>query len=331
MASGRDVLNVPELLEAMPACAVPPEVEAILLSMGYPEIRRCTKHKVSFHATYFLDFAGPLPSGAEGRAVLQMIGSELGDKELFHLQRPISAESIVRATALAKDAGIRVPQILASGKVESWGPLSDVPFLVYEFVNTATVEDERVAPGKDLRLAISDVQEKLKCSSLAGIDTEPLPRFEDCFEFTAYLRQLAEQIQAQDLVEALLNMDRSLHAAGIVPIPPTLIHQDLNDGNVLCSPDSSGQWKFDALIDWEGAVVGDSRLAYEHGEPWNALGKLARVVKIRWLMAVASGTLQDAALPRCCAEELVEDYEELSDFLVRSGWLKFVQPLPCMS
>ena len=31
------------------------------------------------------------------------------------------------------------------------------------------------------------------------------------------------------------------------------------------------------------------------------------------------------------AQELVEDYEELSDFLVRSGWLKFVQPLPCMS
>ncbi|CAE7263414.1 set8 [Symbiodinium sp. KB8] len=323
MASGRDVLNVPELLEAMPACAVPPEVEAILLSMGYPEIRRCTKHKVSFHATYFLDFAGPLPSGAEGRAVLQMIGSELGDKELFHLQKPISAESIVRATALAQDAGIRVPQILASGKVESWGPLSDVPFLVYEFVNTATVEDERVAPDKDLRLAISDVQEKLKCLSLTGVNTEPLPRFEDCFEFTAYLRQLAEQIQAPDLAEALLNMDRSLRAAGITPIPPTLIHQDLNDGNVLCSPDSSGQWKFDALIDWEGAVVGDSRLAYERGEPWNALRKLARVVKIRWLMAVASGSLQDAALPRCCAEELVEDYEELSDFLVRSGWLKF--------
>ena len=76
-----------------------------------------------------------------------------------------------------QDAGIRVPQILASGKVpehsiatvftiardsdlkkqracstafaltlhrlevESWGPLSDVPFLVYEFVNTATVEE----------------------------------------------------------------------------------------------------------------------------------------------------------------------------------------------
>ena len=30
-------------------------------------------------------------------------------------------------------------------------------------------------------------------------------------------------------------------------------------------------------------------------------------------------------------QELVEDYEELSDFLVRSGWLKFVQPLPRLS
>lgn len=32
--------------------------------------------------------------------------------------------------------------------------------------------------------------------------------------------------------------------------------EDLNDGNVLCSPDSSKTWQLDALIDWEGAAVG---------------------------------------------------------------------------
>ena len=34
------------------------------------------------------------------------------------------------------------------------------------------------------------------------------------------------------------------------------LSQDLNDGNVLCSPGGNGRWMFDALIDWEGAVVG---------------------------------------------------------------------------
>ena len=32
-------------------------------------------------------------------------------------------------------------------QVESWGPLCDVPFLVYEFVNTATVEARVLGPS----------------------------------------------------------------------------------------------------------------------------------------------------------------------------------------
>jgi len=323
-----DVLRVPEMLEAMPASCAPPEVEAVLMSMGFPPIQRCTRHKVSFHATYFLEFAGPLPSAAEGRAVLQLIGSELGDKPLFHLDRPISAGSIARASELAQEAGIRVPQVLAHGEVEQWGPLCNVPFVVYEFVSTATVEDEVIAPEKDFLAVRADVQLKLTSRSLATVDTEPLPRFEDCFAFTSYLRGLAEQIKAIELVDALVKMDDCLRAAGLEPQPPTLIHQDLNDGNVLCSPDASGEWKLDALIDWEGAVVGDPRLCYERAEPWLSLRRIALIVKIRWLMASFAGGLSSTRLPRCCAEELVEKYEELGRKLQSGGWLVSVQPLP---
>eukprot|EP00913_Durusdinium_trenchii_P014626 g13725.t1 len=51
-----EAFRVADLLEALPACAVPPEVEATLLSLGFPALKRIRKHKVSFHATYFLEF-----------------------------------------------------------------------------------------------------------------------------------------------------------------------------------------------------------------------------------------------------------------------------------
>jgi hypothetical protein len=44
----------------------------------------------------------------------------------------------------------------------------------------------------------------------------------------------------------------------------------LNDGNVLCSPDCNGTWQLDALIDWEGAVV---------GRAWQGLGAWQTAVK----------------------------------------------------
>eukprot|EP00435_Cladocopium_sp_Y103_P021326 s1353_g5.t1 len=50
------------------------ELKAALLSLGFPALKEVRKHKVSFHATYFLNF-----ESGEG-VVLQLLGSELGDK-----------------------------------------------------------------------------------------------------------------------------------------------------------------------------------------------------------------------------------------------------------
>mmetsp|Transcript_110524 Transcript_110524/g.345559 ORF Transcript_110524/g.345559 Transcript_110524/m.345559 type:complete len:343 (-) Transcript_110524:58-1086(-) len=336
-ARGLEALRIAEALEEMPSAAAPPEVEAALLSLGLPPLTRCERLKVSFHATFFLDFAGPLPGqtgGAAGRAVLQLIGSELGDKPFFHLGRPISAASIEKALSLAQELGIRVPHVLASGQVEEWGPLRAVPFIVYEFIDTRTVEDEVIAPEKEWRRIFGELRGQLEARSMAGVDTEPLPRFEDCFAYVAYLSQLAAEAGADDLVQALARAESQLRERGVEAAPPKLIHQDLNGGNILCSPDPggpSGRWRLDALVDWEGAVVGDPRVLFEQGEPWSALRRLAVVTKVRWLAARAAGLTVAGAgspLPRCNAEELTEDYEEIASKLVRAGWLPRVVRLP---
>eukprot|EP00434_Breviolum_minutum_P022729 symbB.v1.2.020053.t3/scaffold1665.1/size106850/14 len=194
--------------------------------------------------------------------VLQLLGSELGDKALFHLQHPTSAESIARASELAQEGK------LACECPKFWQP-----------------DRHRgvVAPEEDLRRVIAAVKKALQTRSLIGIDTEPLPRFEDSLAFVTYLEQLSEQIQASELVDCCKKMATQMRDAGRI---------DLNDGNVLCSPDSSKTWQLDALIDWEGAAVVDARVAYENSEPWQSLRTLAKVVKIRWMMAAMAGTAQ---------------------------------------
>lgn len=333
-------LRIAEALEAMPKAAVPPEVEGALLSLDFPPLRSCERLKVSFHVTYFLYFDGPIPgqSGATAnRAVLQLIGSELGDKPFFQVGRPISAQSIEKATALAQELGLRVPQVLATGVVEEWGPLEAVPFVVYEFIDTKTVEDEVIAPKTEWRRVYLELRTRLESRSLAGVDTEPLPRFEDCFAHVAYLSQLAEEAGAGELVQALAKVEGNLREHGIKPVPPVLLHQDLNDGNILCSPDPGGlpgAWRLDALIDWEGAAVGDPRVLFERGEPWQTLRRLAMLTKVRWLAAVAtgtaSGTSATAQLPRCEAQELKEEYKDVATKLQRAGVLSHVAPLPSL-
>ena len=97
---------------------------------------------------------------------------------LFHLDRPISAFSIQKASVLAAAAGLRVPQVLAVGEVASWGAMSRIPFVVYELIVTRTVEDEVLAPRQQLLRVIEDIKAKLCTHSLLEVDTEPLPRFE---------------------------------------------------------------------------------------------------------------------------------------------------------
>jgi len=322
-ARNRQALRIAESLDELPHDAAPPEVEPTLLSLGFPPLREVRRIKVSFHATYILVFDGPVPltGGKQGcsKAILQLIGSELGDKPLFRVTQPISAELIERATALAREAGVRVPEVLAIGEAEEFGPFQRLPFVVYEFIETATVEDEVRAPEAQWRAIVQDIQRRLAARSLQGVDTGPLPRFDDFGAYVAYLADLARASGpgGDALAQAAERIGDSMRQQGIQPVPPTLIHQDLNGGNVLCSPDPiSGAWGLDALIDWEGVAVADARLAYDRGEPWSSLRKLANLIKVRWLATTAA--TGDREVPRCQAEELIEEYAEMKEDLVAS-------------
>ena len=110
---------------------------------------------------------------------------------LFHLDRPISAASIQKASLLAEapalvascsvaqEAGLRVPKVVAVGSVEAWGAMARIPFVVYELIETRTVEDEVLAPREQLLRVIGGIKAKLCGRSLSAVDTEPLPRFEE--------------------------------------------------------------------------------------------------------------------------------------------------------
>lgn len=321
-------LDIGRVMESFPKDQCPSEVMAALGSLGLSEVERCRLIKLSFHATYILDFGGQSQT-LRAKAVVQLLGSQLGDKPLFRIDRPISAPSIERASALAKEAGVRVPEVLAIGTVSAWGDCKDVPFVIYEFIETETVEDEICAPGGELRRIITGIRDTLAARPLTQVDTEPIQRFDSVSEFIEYLTSLANQVNDADLEAALQTIRREF--AEIEPKEPVLIHQDLNDGNTLCSQVESGssdKWHLDALIDWEGAVVADPRLAWDRGEPWSSLRLLSLVVRDRWLSVMAArGDAVAASIPRCAMAELVEDYDENIKQLSESKRVGKVKPL----
>lgn len=303
---------------SFPKDTMPAEVEVALLSLGL-EIKSCKLIKLSFHSTYLVEVSG----GARTKVIVQLLGSQLGDKPLFRVDRPISAESIRKASELAREAGVRVPDILSTGTVDKCGSLSDVPYVAYEFIETETVEDEVIAPGNELSRIIESIRQSLKSRPLTDVDTEPIQRFDDVNAFIANLKNLATEAKAPELLVALDKI--AAETVDIVPQPVVLIHQDLNDGNTLCSRDAggSGSWHLDAMIDWEGACVADPRLAWDRSEPWQTLRLLALAVRGSWLKAVVEkGGHAMASLPRCQMEELCEDDDDVKSKLVAAGRLK---------
>jgi len=204
---------------------------------------------------------------------------------------------------------------LAQGVVGSRGRLQNLDFIVYEFIMTETVEDEVSAPGQQWKRIVTDIQSKLARQSCAAIVTAPIPRFDRSEDFVDHLISLSDEVPLEKLripLEALrAEVAACSNAAGSYP---TLFHQDLNCGNVLCSargqPDA---WTLDALIDFESAVVADARLAYAEGSPWQDLRAFGHVVKGCWLaMRIAQ-----CRAPRCDAMSLAELHDKSRRFLAK--------------
>jgi len=272
--------------------------------------------KISFHATFLADLNPALTRDGQAysRVIVQVVGCELGDKELFG---PVSAQNLLRASELAAQAGVRVPKIIAVSEIDTgMRGVKPLSFVVEEFIETQTVEDRVQAPEEQWERNHHEVEQKLSALSLEGVDTEPLPRFAS---LDMWLQWLAAQVPIWDapLLEALILFIE--HVRGVPPSPraPVLIHQDLNSGNLLLSKRGE-DWSLDAVIDWESAAIADPRL-FSRGEPWASARHFAGVVKGSMIAdRLAAGTL-----PRCELQQLVEHHERAAQALEKSTWLQY--------
>lgn len=291
---------------------LPDEVAAVFLSLG-ANIKSSRHLKTSFHKTFLVELSPALvhEKCSHEKVIVQVLGVELGDKDVFG---ELTAATLVRAHELAVLAGVRVPAVFATGTCES--DIGKLDFIVEEFVVTQTVEDKVRAPMEEWKRIRKEVIEKLKGLSLAGVDTLPLPRHDTC---QSYVDWLLKMVPASDeVLAASLSRFRSDAAGGIDGVP-VLLHQDINDGNLLCSKSPNGDgWKLDALIDWESAAVVDAR-CYENDKIWDTVQTFAVVVKCAHL----AERFVQKTLPRCELQELLKNYEQAARKLDKQGFLPF--------
>lgn len=299
--------------------SLPQEARALIEQHG-ARVGSARRLKVSFHATFLAELSPPLEfeGTSHKRVIVQVLGSELGDKPFWG--QPVEGATIIRASELASRAGVRVPRIFAVGRCMADG-VGELDFVVEEFVETQTVEDEVRAPSRQWHRIADEVQAKLCSLSLSGADTKPLPHFES---LGVQLQWLLTQVPAWD---ADLQAALALFTEGVVSSPPAalpegavLLHQDVNDGNLLCSerPAGSGTWELDSLIDWESATAADPR-SHDGADPWRSARRFSLVVKGSYLAELYVRN----RLPRCELCQLVEGYDNAAHGLHEAGWLSY--------
>eukprot|EP00933_Yihiella_yeosuensis_P041289 TRINITY_DN35699_c0_g1_i1.p1 TRINITY_DN35699_c0_g1~~TRINITY_DN35699_c0_g1_i1.p1 ORF type:complete len:389 (+),score=73.06 TRINITY_DN35699_c0_g1_i1:47-1168(+) len=310
--------------------SLPEEVNALLSSSG-ARVSSSRLLKISFHATYLVDLDPPLCHKGDRfeRAIVQVLGSQLGDKAICSVN-PTSASTLQKAMEIAAMAGVSVPRVFATGSCNSLiGPLD---FLIEEFIETQTVEDQVQAAEIDWQRIVHDVQSKLLKQSLAGVDVTPLPHFKS---LSTHLQWLMSVVPRWD-ENLTSSLDRFAQRVLLYPPPdlePVLVHQDLNGGNVLCSEVPAGQdrptvhamgvwseenWILDAVIDWESAAVADPRSLSEE-EPWSSVRAFSHLTKGSWL----AEQFVRGSLPRCELHELIECYDDAATELAEKGLLSY--------
>jgi len=290
--------------------SLPSEVEELLATKGSFVISSCHL-KTSFHATFLVEMEPALLHDGQSfqKAIVQILGAELGDKALFsHLK----ASGLARAMELASSAGVRVPKLFAIGCCQSLlGPLE---FVVEEFIQTDTVEDECEAPDDERQRIVVEVETKLREVPISDISS--LPHFDS---LSTQLQWLMTFVSPWDesLARSLAVFAEHVLSSPLPPRRPVLLHQDLNSGNVLCSQ-RDGKWSLDAIIDWESAAIADPRSLSDE-EPWCTARAFSVVTKGSWL----AEQFTHGKLPRCELHELLEGYERAAWQLDQSGWLHY--------
>lgn len=197
--------------------------------------------------------------------------------------------------------------------------IGELEFVVEEFITTQTVEDEVCAPPEQWHFISGQVEKKLCRCLPTPEESHPLPRHEDTVSQLNWLLELVPMWDTE-LREALSSFIEDLVLERRAVCPPALLHQDLNDGNLLCSelPSGDGAWSLDAVIDWESAAVADP-LSLTDEEPWRTARQFAHVAKGS---ALAERYVR-GTLPRCELRELVQCYDEAARGMEKAGMLKY--------
>jgi len=282
------------------------------LSKRGAAISSATLLKTSFHSTWLVDVEPPLQdSKGHSRVIVQILGAEVGDHAPAFF---ISAKQIGQAMRLARNAGLRVPDVILTGSCET--PIGNLDFIVQEFIVSQTVEDIVKAPRDEWHRLEAEILSTLKKAPVERADASPLLYFKTLSEYLNWLLEMVPQ-KLPAIAEALncfLRESPATESGRAI-----LMHQDINNGNLLASKVDEA-WKLDAVIDWETAVAGPEELCERpKQERWRIALAFGDVVKGAWL---ADRMAMDD-LPRCVLEELVEDYTRSAKKLHRRKKLSY--------
>ncbi|CAE7216491.1 unnamed protein product [Symbiodinium pilosum] len=237
-------------------------------------ISSAVRLKSSFHSTWLVEVEPFLQDQKRHtRVIVQILGAEVGDHALSFV---ISAKQIDKAMQLARRAGLRVPDVILTGSCET--EIGNLDFIVQEFIITQTVEDIVKAPRKEWHRMECEILTALKRAPIVDPnDAAPMLYLNSLDKYLLWLRDLVPP-KLTDIVKALDDFRRDCPSAG--PSPAILMHQDINNGNLLASKVDEAQWKLDAVIDWETAAVGPSELAERPmQEQWRTALAFGDVVK----------------------------------------------------
>ena len=217
---------------------------------------------------------------------------------------------------------LRTPELLLHGVTNTRGDLTNVEWLLWEWIETDTIEDIVAAPNLE-GIIEQNVNQKLsnplgnQNPSLLEDATQFLPKYESIDSYISYLQnELSPLITLPDSalgfnpVQSILKVKEMIKKAecGNKSVGQVcLIHQDLNGGNVLCSKiQQTENWALDAVIDWESAAL--APIEFLRDSSRSDLEKLFMFVMVLRNAWLASGFATDPGrLPSCDFMELMEN------------------------
>ena len=231
---------------------------------------------------------------------------------------------------------LRTPELLLHGVSNTRGDLSNVEWLLWEWIETDTIEDIVAAPNLD-EIIEQNVMRKLS-KPLRNLDPsiledarQFLPQYESIESYVDYLQnELSPLITLPDSAlgfnpgQSILKVKEMIKKAkcGKKSVGKVcLIHQDLNWGNVLCSQiQQTENWALDAVIDWESAALAPIEFLRDSSRPdLETLFMFGMVLRNAWL---ASGFATDPSrLPSCDFMALMENTTEWVEKLKNAGLL----------